>query len=212
MKYLIIDAGDFGYSRVFNIKILEQIEKKFFTSVSAMVSWIDNQQEDQVDKLRRIHDNFDISVGLHVEFKNENFTSQIQEQFEKFISIFNFEPDYIDIHKYIYLQNGYPEIMKFCAENGIPCKNYEIAGPKAIMPESLTYDATEKGIEEIKTWLKNLENGKIHLIQFHPGIYDPDSKSSFNEIREVDAKNVEAINYFFKEFDIKPASFKFLKK
>ena len=212
MKYLIINADDFGLSKVFNEKILELLEKTFLASTSVMIKWIDNKQKEQVKRLKNIHNTLDVSVGLHVEFANDNFKPQIKEQFNKFISIFGFEPDHIDIHKATYLQNGYPKIMEFCLKKEIPCKNHDIPGPKAIMTEDPIYDATGKEIGEIKQWLKSLENEKTYVFQVHPGIYDPNSKSSFNEVREIDAKNVETINPLFKKFNIKQSNFKHLKK
>lgn len=212
MKYLIINADDFGYSKVFNKKILELLEKRLITSTSVMIEWIDNKQKNQLEKLKQIRETLKISVGLHIEFKNENFEKQIQEQFNKFIAIFKFEPDHIDIHKKTYLQNGYPAIMRFCFEQGIPCKNHGFAEPRAIMTDEPILNATKKDIAEIKNWLHGLKEEKYYAINFHPGIYDPNSKSSFNEIREIDAKNIEAIFPLFNELNIKLISFKQLKE
>lgn len=213
MKNLIINADDFGYSKVFNSRILELIEKEFLASTSVMIKWVDEEQKEQIEKLKQLHNDLDISVGLHFEFENEEFKKQIDEQFERFVEVFGFEPDHIDIHKTTYLHNGYPEIMKYSAKTGIPCKNHEVTGVEgAVMTEDPIYDATGKDIEEIKDWLSNLENGKTYLIQFHPGTYDPDSKSSFNEVREVDAKNIELINEVFEELNITQIPFKRLKK
>ncbi|MFC1612983.1 ChbG/HpnK family deacetylase [Patescibacteria group bacterium] len=212
MKYLIINADDFGYSKVFNEKILELMEKTFLASTSVMIKWIDDEQKNQAERLKNIHKNQDVSVGLHVEFADENFEPQIKEQFNNFISTFGFEPDHVDIHKTVYLQNGYPKIMEFCFKRGIPCKNHDIPGPKAIMTEDPIYDATGKDIDELKKWLQNLEDGKTYVFQVHPGTYDPDSKSSFNEVREIDARNVEAINSLLEKFNIEQVNFKHLKK
>ena len=51
MKYLIINADDFGYSEVFNEKILELIEEGFVSSTSVMVDWMDENQKKQIEKL-----------------------------------------------------------------------------------------------------------------------------------------------------------------
>ena len=212
MKYLIINADDFGYSKVFNKKILELMEKTFLKSTSVMIKYVDNEQREQIERLKSIRNNLDVSVGLHIEFAGDNFKPQIEEQFNKFISMFGFKPDHIDIHKTVYLHNGYPQIMEFCFKKGIPCKNHDIPGSKAIMTEDPIYNATGKEIEEIKQWLKSLEDEKTYVFQAHPGIYDPDSKSSFNEAREIDAKNIETINPLLKQLDIKQVSFKHLKK
>jgi predicted glycoside hydrolase/deacetylase ChbG (UPF0249 family) len=148
-----------------------------------MIKRIDGKQKDQVERLKNIHKNQDVSVGLHVEFADENFEPQIEEQYHQFISIFKFEPEFVDIHKTTYWHNGYPKIMEFCFRKGIPCKNHDVPGPNAIMTEDPAYVGTGKEFKEIENWLKNLKENSTYLIAFHPGIYDPDSKSSFNEIR-----------------------------
>jgi predicted glycoside hydrolase/deacetylase ChbG (UPF0249 family) len=210
--FVIINADDFGYSKIFNEKILELLEKHFITSISIMVEWINGEQKNQVEKLKDIRNNFEVSAGLHIEFKNENFESQIQEQFNKFISIFGFEPDHIDLHKSTYLQNGYPAIIKFCFEKGIPCRNHGNMEYDAITTDFPVYNATKRNAEEIKEWLSGLESKKTYMINFHPGIYDPDSKSGLNKKREADAKNIEAIQPFLQELSIKLTSFRQLSK
>ncbi len=68
MKNLIINADDFGYSKVFNQKILELIEKDFVTSTSVMVECIDGEQRRQVEKLIELSNTHNVSVGLHIDF------------------------------------------------------------------------------------------------------------------------------------------------
>lgn len=212
MKYLIINADDFGYSKLFNQKILELLERGLLTSTSVMIDWIDEVQGRQVRRLKEITKSSDISVGLHTEFKNEDFKEQIQEQFKKFTTIFGFEPHYIDIHKSTYLDNGYLAIMQFCVEKNIPCKNHNLVGPKVMTTDGTTFKATGEDFESITRWLGSLVDNKTYLIQFHPGIYDPESKSSFNEIREVDASYIEMLPAVLKQFNIQPIDFKYLKE
>ncbi|KKR55034.1 MAG: YdjC family protein [Parcubacteria group bacterium GW2011_GWA2_40_23] len=44
MKYLIINADDFGYSDIFNAKILELIERGLVSSTTVMVNYITTEQ------------------------------------------------------------------------------------------------------------------------------------------------------------------------
>lgn len=208
MKKIIINADDFGYSKIFNKKILELLKSTALASTSVMIKRIDKTQNDQVKKLKRLFKTRNISVGLHVEFENEDFEKQISEQFKLFNLIFGFDPTHIDIHKATFLKNGYPAIMRFAAEKKIPCKNHNVPGPKAIMTSDPIFDATGKNIDEIEQWLKSLKEGKTYLIQFHPGIYDPNSQSSFNQVREKDAGNIEMLTPILERLRIKPISFK----
>lgn len=176
-----------------------------------MIRWINGGQTEQIKKLKNIRNISKISVGLHIEFENENFRSQTQEQFSEFVSIFEFEPDHLDLHKSTYLQAGYQAIMQFCAEKGIPCRNHNALEYNTITTDFPVYNATKRNTEEIKEWLSSLESKKTYMINFHPGIYDPDSKSSLNKEREADAKNIETIFPLFQMLNIKLISFRQLK-
>lgn len=211
MKRLIINADDFGYRVLFNKSILELMGNEKLLSVSVLVDRITPDQENQVKQLKKYHRQMDVAVGLHTEFTNNNFRPQIENQYQKFGEIFGFEPDHIDIHKEIYLPDGYPEVMKFAKEKNIPCKNHNIDGVEVISTIDPIYDITGKSMDEIEQWLRSLTENRVYSIQSHPGIYDPECTSSFNEIREVDVQNIIEINKLLLELDIKQTNFKHLK-
>jgi len=51
MIKLIINADDFGYSKLFNKMILELIAEKAVTSTSVMIDELDFEQKEQTKKL-----------------------------------------------------------------------------------------------------------------------------------------------------------------
>ncbi len=122
MKNLIINADDFGYSKIFNSKIIELIKNKLISSTSVMVNWINNEQNDQIKELVTLMESHNVSIGLHLEFSSNDFQSEIEQQYKKFLNIFKFQPSHIDIHmkKSIFLKEAYPIIMKFCKNKKIP--------------------------------------------------------------------------------------------
>ena len=207
MKYLIVNADDFGYSKVFNKKILELIEKDFVTSTSVMVESIDDAQKKQVEKLIELSNTHNVSVGLHVDFKNTDFASEIERQNKIFVEIFGFAPIHIDLHKTVYLQNGYPHIIKYSKENNIPCKNLGVEPITELMTKDEIFNGTNKDFLEIENYLAGLKNGEYYTAIFHSGIYDPDSKSSFNEIREVDAENIVKLGGVLSKNSVKLVSY-----
>jgi len=216
MIKLIINADDFGYSKLINKKILELIEGKYITSTSVMVDYVESNQKDQVMRLISLSKNKTISIGLHVYFKNENFQEEIKRQFKKFIEIFNFVPHYLDIHKTIYLEKGYPIIQKFCKEKNLPCKNLDshlkgIMVKDILTNKGISFSATHKSFEEIKDWIIKLDD-RMHLINFHPGYYDSKLKSSLNKEREVDANHIMNLREIFAKKEIRLANFHDLKK
>jgi len=212
MIKLIINADDFGYSKLFNKRILELVEEGKITSTSAMVDNINESQQGQVNLLKSFSEQKIVSVGLHVDFKNTDFQSEIERQFQKFQEIFGFDPKHIDIHKSTYLQDGYIVIQDFAKSKGIPCKNLSGYGEKIMsVPGVITTKApilsgTDKSLDEMRAWLSDSREDLL-FINFHPGYYDPESKSSLNKEREIDAQKIVEINEFIKDKNFKLVSF-----
>jgi predicted glycoside hydrolase/deacetylase ChbG (UPF0249 family) len=208
MKNLIINADDFGYSKVFNKEILKLIEEGLVLSTTVMVDWIDESQEEQVKKLIQLSKENKVGVGLHLELNNTSFRDEILRQYRKFKEIFNFEPSHIDLHKWAYLEDSYPEIQKFCKEKNFPCRNDGIYTTEVKTTEERVFSSMNKSFEEIESWVKSLEDDKNYEILFHPGIYDPDCKSSFNKERENDIKNIRKLNGILVKNNIQLINFK----
>ncbi|MBU2592609.1 ChbG/HpnK family deacetylase [Patescibacteria group bacterium] len=212
MIKLIITADDFGYSRLFNEMILELIEGKAVTSTSVMIDEIDSGQKEQVEKLIQLSKNHLACVGLHIYFKNTNFREEVERQFGKFVEVFGFKPSHIDIHKTDYLKEGYPVIQEFCKRRKIPCKNLSLFGEDIMNTDGLIttqdsiFNGTGKSFSEIKEWLGSLQDG-FYVINFHPGYYDPESKSRLNKEREMDAENIRKIITSLREYDIELVNF-----
>lgn len=207
MIYLIINADDFGYSKIFNAKILELIKNGLISSTSVMVNWINDEQADQVKELSELTKSHNISVGLHLEFSDENFKPETERQYGKFLSVFGFKPSHIDLHRLTFLKEAYPIIMEFCKEKHLPCRNHKIGFVDVVKTKNEVLSGTGKSLDELKRLIKNLKDGESYEILFHPGAYDPNCKSSLNKEREVDAKNIEEINPFLKEKNIKLISY-----
>lgn len=207
MKYLIINADDFGYSKIFNFKILELIKNGLISSTSVMVNRINDEQANQIKELSELIKSHNISVGLHLEFSDNNFKAETKKQYGKFFSIFGFNPSHIDLHKSTYLNESYPIIMAFCKEKNIPCRNNNIDSVNVIKTLNEVLNGTKMNFDELKNLIENLKDGESYEILFHPGIYDPNCKSSLNKQREEDVKKIKAINPFLKENNIKLISY-----
>lgn len=207
MKYLIINADDFGYSRIFNDSILVLGKKGLISSTTVMVKWVTDEQSPQIRQLAGLAKSHNISVGLHLEFADDNFKFEIERQYERFILLFGFKPSHIDIHKPVLLNEIMPVVLDFCIENNLPCRNHKINTSAVVQTQNEVLSGTKMSLAELKTAIENFKDGESYEILFHPGAYDPDSKSAMNKERELDVQKIEDINPFLRENDIKLISY-----
>ena len=206
MKYLIINADDFGYSKIFNIEILKLIKSGLISSTTVMVNWITDAQDEQVKDLIKLTQSHNVSVGLHLEFKNKDYKVSIEKQFEKFTSIFGFEPSHVDIHKSSQLQDSFSSVAEFCRVRNLPARNnMDTHDIKTTLNRAR--NGTKMNVGELKQWIENLTDNESYEIVFHPGTYDPESKSSLNKERENDVLKIKEINPLLKQHHIQLISF-----
>lgn len=211
MKYLIINADDFGHSKVFNAKILELIKGDFVFSTTAMVDRVDESQTDQIKELAGLTSERDISVGLHLEFVDDHFAKEIKRQYDKFYNIFGFKPSHLDLHKAHFVKESLPHLAQFCLENNLPHRN-QGDGSGGVTTTNKVIAGTRFNFDGLKELITNFKDGESNEILFHPGEYDPESKSSLNKERELDFENVIKINPLLKENNVELISFLDLKK
>lgn len=193
MPKIIINADDFGYSKIFNNKILELLENWFLKSTTVMVDFISDDQNEQVAKLVELSKTLDISAWLHIVFDlQKSLDEQIDSQFKKFTEIFWFSPSHLDIHK-----EKDPDCVnatiKYWADKNIPVRYITIEP----ITKHTTYPCLSnvpfdlhKSIEFIET-LKDWESCEILC---HPWEFDSDCKSSFNKDRIIDFDWVIKLN------------------
>ena len=218
MKYLIINADDFGMSKRFNKGILELAGEGLLSSTTVMVNDIQDDQEEQVAELKRYNTEKKIDIGLHVVLElDDDIRKQISLQYKRFIEIFGQEPDHIDVHKpsrrpetIEYIEKVDDEVAKYCSENSIPCRNSGSSPYTLKTTDTERYIGTYRTFQEIEAWLKDLEDNSTNEILFHPGYYDPESTTSWNEIREEDIEHIKKMNLILNNYNIKRINFSML--
>lgn len=206
-KYLIINADDFGMSKVFNEVILDLIKGGFIFSTTVMIDRVMDGQRKQIEELISLSKKNNLSVGLHLEFEVCDYPAQIESQFQKFKEIFGFVPSHIDIHKADGFEESFPDVAKFCKENNIPMRSSGIIFEGVKSTHSGAFFGSIDDFNLIKEWIATFEDGKYYEILFHPGKYDPDCKSMLNNERERDAEYVKKLNSILEENDIKLVSY-----
>lgn len=210
MTSVILTSDDFGLSQIYNDKIIEMLQFGYLTSVSAMVNRITRKQTLQVEKLKDIYKNKDISIGLHLELSEYIFLTELKTQWSLFETIFGFYPDYLDLHKNNTFKGNYNEIAKFCNLQNIPFRKYSLTSIPVNTP-TLSIIATNQNIEAITEVINDFEQNGIYELIFHIGVYDPDANSSLNKERELDIEKLVAINQFITEKEIILTNYNTLK-
>lgn len=211
MKYLIINADDFGYSKVFNVSILELTKSGFISSTTVMVNWIGSDQSEQVAELIKLAKSHNLGIGLHLEFTDQNYAAGIKEQFNTFVSLFGFPPSHLDIHKHSQHPESFAVVEEFCIERKIPCRN-NIHSTRAITTTNEVLSGTAVSSDELRDYIAQMKDNESYEILFHPGTYDPESKSTFNKEREGDLRKIKELNSLLQELDIQLINFNELAK
>lgn len=120
MKYLIVNADDFGYSHSINKGIIEGHENGVVTSTSVMVNAI------AADRAKDLTKYPELSVGLHFELKEiANVKAELEKQIEKFVAIVGKMPDHLDTHKRHTTEEDIKEVLKeYAKTHNIPVRNF----------------------------------------------------------------------------------------
>lgn len=212
MKKVIINADDFGMSRIFNDVILELLEKDLIKSTSVLVNREIEKQVDQLEELRELFRKKDISVGLHFESdpKEQDFNKlaeNIEKQNEAFINYFRFNPTHIDKHKQVYSEEEAKVMVDFAIHNKIFIRNSSSGHIQKYKDDIKTINHTifllETDINNVKDELLNkIKEDEVVEIITHPGKFDPECKSSLNQDREKDYQKIINIVPFLKENNI----------
>jgi len=206
-KYLVINADDFGMSQIFNEVILDLIKKDLIRSTTVMVDRVTDNQKEQFNELIALSKNKNLSVGLHLEFEENDYPSQIKSQYQKFIEILGFNPSHIDIHKAHSLIDSFSDVAEFCRKNNLPLRNSGVLyeGIKTTSAEAFFGSITD--FDKIKEWIKTFEDEEYYEILFHPGKFDSNCKSSLNKDRERDAEHIKNLNLIIDGNNIKVVSY-----
>ena len=206
-KYLVINADDFGMSQIFNEVILDLIKKDLIRSTTVMVDRVTDNQKEQFNELIALSKNKNLSVGLHLEFEENDYPSQIKSQYQKFIEILGFNPSHIDIHKAHSLIDSFSDVAEFCRKNNLPLRNSSVLHEGIKTTSAEAFFGSIADFDKIKEWIKTFEDEEYYEILFHPGKFDSNCKSSLNKDRERDVEHIKNLNLILDENNIKVVSY-----
>lgn len=216
MKYLIVNADDFGYSYGINKGIIEAHTNGVVTSTSVMVDAIACDEASSLVKYDKL------SVGLHFVLNETNIQEELDRQVKIFVSLVGRKPDHIDTHK---MEPSVKEAVKnvlldYSKENHTPIRSLGFAkliktffglnidGSGVLDEKNVSVGSLKKAIDSATE--------AYNEIMCHPGYSDDYLRqhSSYNDVRQKELEslvNPEIKEYLESKKDIKLCSWQQVK-
>jgi len=192
MKYLIVNADDFGYSPGINKGIIEAHTKGIVTSTSVMVNEAASTEASGLASISNL------SVGLHFVLSKNDIQDELDRQVSKFVSLVGRKPDHIDTHK---LEPSSKEsvkniLLKYSRENHIPIRSLAFAKLiKSFFGLNIdgtgSLDVTRVSNTSLKRAIDEATDD-YNEIMCHPGYSDDylREKSSYNDVRQKELETL----------------------
>lgn len=200
MKYLIINADDFGYSLSVNRGIIKGHVDGIVTSTSVMVDAVGADQAVELIEYP------ELSVGLHFVINDfDNLAEELQRQYKKFTEITGIKPDHLNSHK-IYTEDKriYSALADFANSNNMPLRRFNPA--KFI---DSFFGPHSNGDVSTASLIKAVDQATddYNEIMCHVGYSDDYLRqhSSYNDLRETELLTVcdPSVNKYIEGQDIK---------
>lgn len=194
MKFLIINADDFGYGCGVNRAVAELHDRGVVTSATLMVNTPGTAEAAAIAAARPR-----LSLGLHVNFTNEadrlvEFDDpticrrELRRQFDHFVALIGRPPTHLDSHQHVHrLRACQPSFLELAEEQGLPLRDR----PPVTFKGGF-YGQWEHGVSEpakvsfaALTHIVSTELGRgIYELAVHPGYLDTSTDYVYQQDRE----------------------------
>jgi chitin disaccharide deacetylase len=200
MRYLIVNADDFGASRGINRGILEAHRHGILTSTSWMADM--PAAEEAAAESRRWPT---LSVGLHAQFTDEGeravvsfddagaCRAALRRQFERFVDVFGRPPTHLDSHHNAHRDPRLlPLFVELAGRHGLPLREHS---PARYFSNFYGQWDGETHLEQVsvENLLRMLEveaREGITELGCHPGHVDPEFRSLYSVEREAELRTL----------------------
>jgi predicted glycoside hydrolase/deacetylase ChbG (UPF0249 family) len=198
MKYLIVNADDFGASRGITRGILEAHQRGILTSTSLMVN---APAAMEAAALSRGAPN--LSVGLHADVEAELKRSDgdpgwrvrdaLRAQWTRFEELMDRRPTHLDAHHNVHRdRRALPHFLDIAREWGVPLREH---GPVRYFSKFYGQWGGQTHLEQIS--VENLSRmleteiaEGITELSCHPGYVEPDYPGSYRTERETELRTL----------------------
>jgi predicted glycoside hydrolase/deacetylase ChbG (UPF0249 family) len=194
IRYLIVNADDFGYGRGINRGIAEAHDRGIVTSATLMVN---GRATDEAMALAA--DRPRLSVGLHVNFTDEaqrlvefddplTCRSELRRQFDLFCDKMGRLPTHIDSHQHVHRdRRRRPYFRELAREYGLPLRDHSPVVFKGGFYGQWQYGVTDTSrvsYEALTAILGHELPGGFYELAVHPGYVDPEFDMVYHRDRE----------------------------
>jgi predicted glycoside hydrolase/deacetylase ChbG (UPF0249 family) len=196
VRYLIVNADDFGYGGGINRGIVEAHDRGIVTSATLVVN---GRAADEAVALAK--DRPRLSVGLHVNFTNEaqrlvefddslTCRSELRRQFDLFCAKMGRLPTHLDSHQHVHRdRRRRPFFRELAREHGIPLRESSPVVFKGGFYAQWEYGVTDPskvGYEALARILEHELPGGFYELAVHPGYFDPELEMVYHRDRELE--------------------------
>ncbi len=198
MKYLIVNADDFGASRGINRGVLEAHRCGILTSASLLVNGAASQEAAAVSRSVP-----ELSVGLHADVREElgepsgdlsrRLPEALRHQLKRFQELMGRRPTHLDSHHNVHRDpRALPCFLDLAAERGLPLREHS---PVRYFSKFYGQWGGETHFEQISVKAlrrmleTEIEDG-ITELSCHPGYAEPDYPGSYCVEREAELRTL----------------------
>lgn len=200
MRFLIVNADDFGYGPAINRGIAEAHDRGVLTSASLMVNTPGTDEAVRMAAVRPA-----LSLGLHVNVTNEaqrlvefdepeTCRAELRRQFERFVALVGRKPTHLDSHQHVHRRRPcLPRFLELARAEGLPLRDQPPVTFKGGFYAQWEYgvsNATKVSYDALHGILSRELKDGIYELAVHPGFHDPEVEYTYHRDRELELQTL----------------------
>ena len=195
LKYLIVNADDFGASRGINRGILEAHRRGILTSTSLMVK---SKAAEEAVVLSEAAP--ELTVGLHVDLPREVaagsprvIQAELREQLGRFQALMGRPPTHLDSHHNVHRDpRVLSHFLEIAQEHGLPLREHSRVRyfSKFYGQWGGETHLEQLSVESLLRMLRTEIGRGVTELSCHPGYRDPDYPTGYSVEREAELRTL----------------------
>ncbi len=193
MRYLIVNADDFGASHGINRGIIEAHQKGIVTSASLMVDRPGSQEAAELCRT----DLDELSVGLHVDLEKPmndtpdlywRIRHEVRNQLRRFEHLMGCRPSHLDSHHHVHRDPSLlPFFLELAEERCLPLREHSPV--RYLQWGGQTHPGQINARSLVRMLKTEIQDGFTEL-SCHPGYLDPDYSTSYAAERQTELQTL----------------------